>query len=88
MQCGVNSWADPRPLRVEPRPPRKRAIAIFDFVFRFLPQRLVEGLLNFRRRECRSFWLDFAFQDPPENGPMLLSFFFFTGIFASQRGIS
>ena len=29
------------------------------------PQHLVEGLLNFRRRVCRSFWLDLAFQDPP-----------------------
>ena len=29
------------------------------------PQQLVEGLLNFRRRVCRSFWLDLAFQDPP-----------------------
>ena len=31
----------------------------------FFPQHLVEGLLNFRRRVCRSFWLDLAFQDPP-----------------------
>ena len=31
----------------------------------FLPQHLVEGLLNFRRRVRRSFWLGFAFQDPP-----------------------
>ena len=37
----------------------------------FFPQHLVEGLLNFRRRVCRSFWLDLAFQDPPpENGPI------------------
>ena len=33
--------------------------------FVFFPQHLVEGLLNFRRRVCRSFWLDLAFQDPP-----------------------
>ena len=33
--------------------------------FLFFPQHLVEGLLNFRRRVCRSFWLDLAFQDPP-----------------------
>ena len=31
----------------------------------FFLQHLVEGLLNFRRRVCRSFWLDLAFQDPP-----------------------
>ena len=30
----------------------------------FFPQHLVEGLLNFRRRVCRSFLLDLAFQDP------------------------
>ena len=30
----------------------------------FFPSTLVEGLLNFRRRVCRSFWLDLAFQDP------------------------
>ena len=35
--------------------------------FGFFPQHLVEGLLNFRRRVCRSFWLDLAFQDPPGN---------------------
>ena len=35
---------------------------ISSFLF---PQHLVEGLLNFRRRVCRSFWLDLAFQDPP-----------------------
>ena len=29
------------------------------------PQHLVEGLRNFRRRVCRAFWLDLAFQDPP-----------------------
>ena len=29
------------------------------------PQHLIDGLLNFRRRVCRSFWLDFAFRDPP-----------------------
>ena len=28
------------------------------------PQHLVDGLLNYRRRECRLFWQDFAFQDP------------------------
>ena len=26
---------------------------------------LIEVLLNCRRRLCRSFWLDLAFQDPP-----------------------
>ena len=31
----------------------------------FFPQHLVEGLLNVRRRVCRSFWLDLAFQDTP-----------------------
>ena len=31
----------------------------------FFPQHLVEGLFNFRRRVCRSFWLDLAFQDTP-----------------------
>ena len=31
----------------------------------FFPEHLVEDLLNFRRRVCRSFWLDLAFQDPP-----------------------
>ena len=36
---------------------------LFDFLS-FL-QHLVEGLLNFRRRVCQSFWLDLAFQDPP-----------------------
>ena len=35
------------------------------FVLGFFPQHLVEGLLNFRRRVSRSFWLDLAFQDPP-----------------------
>ena len=46
-------------------------------IYFFFPQHLVEGLLNFRRRVCRSFWLDLAFQDPPrENGPILLIFFY------------
>ena len=31
----------------------------------YFPHHLVEGLLNFRRRVCRSFWQDLAFQDPP-----------------------
>ena len=31
----------------------------------FFTQHLIEGPLNFRRRVCRSFWLDLAFQDPP-----------------------
>ena len=39
-------------------------IALAGRVF-FFPQHLVEGLLNFRRRVCRSFWLDLAFPDPP-----------------------
>ena len=37
----------------------------------FLPQQLVEGLLNSRRRVCRSFQQGFAFQDPPVNRPLL-----------------
>ena len=41
----------------------------------FFPQHLVEGLRNIRRRVCRSFWLELAFQDPSENGPILLYFF-------------
>ena len=37
----------------------------------------VEGLLNFRRRVCRSFWLDLVFQDPPrENGPIFVVYNF------------
>ena len=43
----------------------------------FFPQHLVEGLLNFRRRVCRSFWLDLASQDlRSENGPMFIILFF------------
>ena len=43
----------------------------------FFPQHLVEGLLNFRRRVCRSFWLDLAFKDPlpGKNGPIMIIFF-------------
>ena len=50
----------PRRLHEGPKMPAKSLIAL-----RFFPQHLVEGLLNFRRRVCRSFWLDLAFQDPP-----------------------
>ena len=47
------------------------------YVFVLFPQHLVEGLLNFRRRVCRSFWLDLASQDPPpENGPITMILFF------------
>ena len=47
------------------------------FVFAFFPQHLVEGLLNFRRRVCRSFWLDLAFQDPPGETDQYYSNFFY-----------
>ena len=51
------------------------SLPIYLYIF---PQHLVEGLLNFRRRVCRSFWLDLAFQDPPrENGPMFAVYNFF-----------
>ena len=43
----------------------------------FFPQHLVEGLLNFRRRVCRSFWLDLAFQDPPGKTDPCYRYFFF-----------
>ena len=41
----------------------------------FFPQHLVEGLLSFRRRLCRSFWLDLAFQDPPRKRTDVIGFF-------------
>ena len=43
----------------------------------FFPQHLVVGLLNFRRRVCRSFWLDLAFQDPPGKTDQYYYCFFF-----------
>ena len=46
----------PRRLHEGPKMPAKSLIAL-----RFFPQHLVEGLLNFRQRVCRSFWLDLAF---------------------------
>ena len=45
-----------------------------DFVF---PQHLVEGLLNFSWRVCRSFWLDSAFQDHPGKTDQCLRFIIF-----------
>ena len=40
--------------------------------FHLFHQHLLEGLLNFRRRGRRSFWLHFVVQDPPGNEPILL----------------
>ena len=45
-------------------------------VYEYFPHHLGEGLLNFRRRECPSFWPDFAFQDPPRK--RTTAFFFIT----------
>ena len=39
-------------------------VLVTPYCFLF-PQYLVEGLLHFRGRACRSFWLHFAVQDPP-----------------------
>ena len=71
---GLGTWPqepDPGTWPQEPDPSQVFRfiieISIFDdFYFNeIFPQHLVEGLLNFRRRVCRSFWLDLAFQDPP-----------------------
>ena len=35
---------------------------------------LVEGLLNFRRRVCRSFWLDLVSQEPPTKRTNIYTF--------------
>ena len=41
----------------------------------FFPQHLLEGLLNFRRRVFRLFWLDLAVQDPPRKRTNVIGFF-------------
>ena len=42
-------------------------VYVLVFVCVLFPQHLVEGFLNFRRRVCRSSWLDLPFPDPPCN---------------------
>ena len=50
---------------------RKQWQRYFDRLIHLLVQHVVEGLLDFRRRECRSFWLDLVFQSPPRKRIMI-----------------
>ena len=68
-------------LEKPPRPPPgpARAPGPLDIIYArvlLFPQHLVEGLLNFRRRVCRSFWLDLGFQNSPQKTDQCCSYWF------------